>query len=78
MKDWIDKLHGFLTLNDRDILQNAGRINKELAIEQALLEYEKFRLTQKLTMEYESDFDRIVKQHTQNKKVLVPEVQKEK
>jgi len=24
MKDWVDKLNGFLTLNDRDILTNAG------------------------------------------------------
>ena len=26
MADWINKLHGFLTLNDRDILQNAGKV----------------------------------------------------
>ncbi|MBI3632033.1 MAG: virulence RhuM family protein [Candidatus Vogelbacteria bacterium] len=30
MKDWIDKLHGFLTINDRDILQDAGRVSHEL------------------------------------------------
>jgi len=62
MRDWIDKLHGFLTLNDREILQNAGKISKELADERALLEYEKFRAEHQLTAAHESDFDRVVKQ----------------
>ena len=62
MTDWIGKLHGFLTLNDRDILQNAGKISKELADERALLEYKKFRASQPLTVAFESDFDRAVKQ----------------
>ena len=31
MKDWITKLEGFLTLNDRDILLNAGKVSAELA-----------------------------------------------
>ena len=31
MQDWIDKLHGFLTLNDRTILMDAGKISHELA-----------------------------------------------
>jgi hypothetical protein len=44
MNDWIAKLHGFLTLNDRDILNNAGKISHDLAIEYAENEYEKFRL----------------------------------
>jgi hypothetical protein len=44
MKEWIDKLHGFLTLNDRDILNNAGRISHEMAKELAEAEYEKFNL----------------------------------
>jgi len=44
MTDWIEKLHGFLTLNDRDILTNAGKISHELAIGYAETEYEKFRL----------------------------------
>src|SRR3989338_8811833 len=30
MQDWIEKLHGFLTINDRNILQDAGRISHEL------------------------------------------------
>ncbi len=30
MADWIEKLHGFLTINDRNILQDADRISHEL------------------------------------------------
>ncbi len=35
MKDWIEKLHGFLKLNDRDILKDAGKVSHELAKELA-------------------------------------------
>jgi len=31
MKDWIEKLNGFLTLNEREILNNAGSISHTLA-----------------------------------------------
>jgi len=30
MQDWIEKLHGFLTINDRNILQDAGKISHKL------------------------------------------------
>ena len=42
MKDWITKLHGFLTLNDRQVLTHAGKISHQLAQERAEAEYEKF------------------------------------
>jgi hypothetical protein len=42
MRDWIDKLHGFLTINDRDILIHAGKISHEMAKELAEAEYDKF------------------------------------
>jgi hypothetical protein len=42
MKDWINKLHAFLTINDRDILTHAGKISHELAKELAEAEYDKF------------------------------------
>jgi len=44
MSDWIEKLHGFLSLNDREILKDAGRISHELAVSFAENEYEKYRL----------------------------------
>lgn len=42
MKDWITKLHGFLTLNDREILTDAGKISHQLAKELAEKEYDKY------------------------------------
>lgn len=45
MKDWINKLNDFLTLNDREILEHAGRISAKMAKELAESEYEKYRKT---------------------------------
>lgn len=60
MKDWIDKLNGFLQLNDREILTNAGSISHELGKANAELEYDKFKQQQQ-KMIGESDFDKIIK-----------------
>jgi hypothetical protein len=43
MKDWINKLDEFLKVSERDILQHAGKVSHEAAIEKAHAEYEKFR-----------------------------------
>ena len=71
MKDWVGKLDGFLQLNDRNILQNAGQISHEMAIEQAETEYEKFN---KKRIEWhdrqDSDFDKTVKLIETEKKKL--------
>ncbi len=40
MKDWVAKLDGFLSLNDRDILKNAGNISHELAKQIAEKEFD--------------------------------------
>jgi hypothetical protein len=32
MDDWIAKLHGFLSINDRDILNHAGKISHDMAL----------------------------------------------
>ena len=42
MRDWITKLHGFLTINDRNILTHAGTISHQMAKELAETEYDKF------------------------------------
>jgi hypothetical protein len=60
MQEWINKLEGFLTLNDRKILQGAGTVSAQLARNQAEQEFHKFRLVDDLT--FESDFDRMVKE----------------
>ena len=60
MQDWISKLEGFLTLNDREILQGTGRISAQLAKTRAEHEFDKFRVLD--DQRFESDFDRMVKQ----------------
>jgi hypothetical protein len=62
MKDWIQKLNGFLSLNDRDILQTKGKISHEQAIALVEKEYENFNKNR--INEYDKidlDFDNAVK-----------------
>ena len=59
MQDWFAKLEGFLTLNDREILQGAGIVSAQLAKTQAEQEFDKFRVVD--DQRFESDFDRMVK-----------------
>lgn len=42
MKDWIVKLDDFLTLSGREILQHAGKISHEDALQKARLEYDRW------------------------------------
>lgn len=56
MADWEKRLNGFLTLWDRKILMDAGRVTAELAKVYAEVEFEKYRIIQDYL--YESDFDR--------------------
>ena len=43
MHDWVKKLDGFLRLNDRDILDHAGKVSKmQLAKQLAEQEYDTF------------------------------------
>ena len=53
------KLEGFLTLNDREILQGAGKVSAELAKAHAEQEFGKFRVLD--DQHFESDFDQMVK-----------------
>jgi hypothetical protein len=65
MKDWIAKLNGFLTLNERAILNHAGTISHELAKELAEAEYEKFHRKQiKQADQAGGDFEKAIKQLT--------------
>jgi len=67
MKDWIEKLNGFLTLNDREILNSTGSIPHTLAKENAEREYEKFKISEQKMME-EGDFEKAIKKIDQKKK----------
>ena len=63
MSDWIKKLDGFLTINDRDILNHAGKISHEMAKQQAEGEYEKFHTKRLFISKNElNDFDKTVNQ----------------
>ncbi|MCK9255671.1 MAG: virulence RhuM family protein [Bacteroidales bacterium] len=66
MKDWIEKLNGFLTLNDCEILTNAGSISHELGKANAEREYEKFKKNRQKTIG-DSDFEKVIKK-IENKK----------
>jgi len=65
MQDWISKLEGFLTLNDREILQGAGKVSAQLAKAHAEQEFDKFRMLD--DQRFESDFDLMVKQLPEKK-----------
>jgi len=43
MTDWIKKLNDFMVLNEKEILEHAGRISAKMAKELAETEYNKFR-----------------------------------
>jgi len=67
MADWITKLDGFLTLNERDILTHAGRISHEMAQTKAELEYGKFKA---LTANQAQPVDNVFEQATEVLKKL--------
>lgn len=70
MEDWETRLNGFLTLMDRDVLKDAGKVSAEMARIHAETEWEKYRIIQDRL--YQSDFDRFllleenVKKHDDN------------
>ena len=64
MEDWVKRLDLFLMTDDREILQDKGKITHEIAKEFAESEFEKFRIRQDQL--FESDFDIELKM-TENK-----------
>ncbi|MCK5565566.1 MAG: virulence RhuM family protein [Planctomycetes bacterium] len=71
MKNWVEKLNGFLSLNDRDILKDAGRISHDTAKKQAEIQYDKFNNKRiEWTDKQDSDFDKTVKKIDSEKKRL--------
>ena len=43
MSDWVAKLDDFLNMSDSEVLQNAGSISHEMALEKAKTEYDIYR-----------------------------------
>ncbi len=62
----MEKLNAFLKFNEFDILEDKGKISREVANALAEEEYEAFRVKQDKA--YISDFDRIVKRLKKPKK----------
>ena len=58
MADWEERLNRFLSLMDREILMDAGRVTAELAKQHAESEFEKYRIIQDQL--YVSDFDKFL------------------
>ena len=58
MEDWAKRLDMFLEFDDRDILQDAGKITKKIADEKAYSEFEKYRIVQDRL--FRSDFDKLL------------------
>ena len=58
MADWKGKLDVFLQFNERDVLNNPGKVSHKVAESFALSEFEKYRIIQDKL--FESDFDKFV------------------
>jgi len=59
MKQWIEKLDNILYVINRPLLKNTGTISHNQAVEKAMQEFEEYRRREML--QYESDFDRVIK-----------------
>ena len=66
MEDWAKRLDLFIEFNDRDILDNPGKVSAQLARDHATSEFEKYRITQDRL--FESDFDKDMKALTEASK----------
>ena len=66
MEDWVKRLDLFLMADDREVLQDAGKITAEIAKAKAETEFEKYRVIQdRLFM---SDFDKYMLELEENGK----------
>jgi hypothetical protein len=66
MEDWAKRLDAFLEFDEREILQDAGKVSAEIARAHAESEFEKYRVVQDRL--FESDFDKDVKKLLEEKK----------
>jgi len=47
MKDWIERLDTILKMNGRELLEHAGKISHQMALDKSGAEYEKYKEEQK-------------------------------
>lgn len=75
MKDWREKLDGFLKFNQRDILENPGRISMEVAQKLALEKYEQFN-RKRLNMDAEKEVDEFEKKSAEIARTIKKQLSK--
>jgi len=72
MKDWIEKLDAILKMNGRELLDHAGKISHQMALEKSGTEFEKYKEVQKNISkeanlkEIEEDINKLKKQNPKN------------
>lgn len=66
MEDWAKRLDLFLMADDRDVLQDTGKITAEIAKSKAETEFEKYRVIQDRL--FVSDYDRFLLELEENVK----------
>jgi hypothetical protein len=64
MEDWETRLNRFIAATDRGILQDSGKVSAEIAKAHAESEFEIYRIIQDRL--FESDFDKELKQQSEN------------
>jgi hypothetical protein len=64
MEDWSSKLNVFLRFNNRELLDDPGKVTQAIAKAFAESEFEKYRVVQDRL--FESDFDKMMKQLDDN------------
>lgn len=58
MEDWAKRIDAYLSSDERPILDNAGSVSREEAVQHAETEFEKYRIVQDCL--FQSDFDRFL------------------
>lgn len=61
MQDWVARLDAFLQFNEYDLLNNKGKVERQVADDFAKAEYKKYRVQQ--DKKYVSDFDKATKRY---------------
>ena len=67
MQDWIKKLDEFLTISEKKLLHNSGKVSAFEAENKAVFEFEKYR--KERDKKFESDFDREFKRLLDNEQL---------
>ena len=63
MENWVEKLDAMLTLSGRELLRGPGKVSHEEACRKAVAEFREYRRREMI--QYESDFDRAVRELTE-------------